>query len=109
MSPQRTALLVVLVALSLLGNVVFGGLHYLRGMDLDISRQEVAGLQDDREILMQLMPVLRPSTSATELVDAIRARYPNEQVNVRDARVQWRLFHFDFDGAGKLVAVRWSS
>ena len=109
MSPQRTALLVVIATLSLLGNAVLGGLYYLRGMDVEIYRQEVAGLVDDREILMRLMPMLRPGISNTELAAAIHSRYPGEQVNLRDTQVQWRLFHFWFDNAGKLVDVQWSS
>ena len=109
MSPRRTALLVVIVTLSLLGNAVLGGLYYLRGMDVEIYRQEVAGLADDREILMRLMPTLRPDISSSELAAAIHSRYPGEQVNLRDAQVQWRLFHFRFDTAGKLVDVQWSS
>jgi len=109
MSPQRTALLVVIVTLSLVGNAALGGLHYLRGMDVEICRQEVAGLADDREILMRLMPMLRPGISSTELAAAIHSRYPGEQVNLRDTQVQWRLFHFRFDDAGKLVDVQWSS
>ena len=109
MSPQRTALLVVIVTLSLVGNAALGGLHYPRGMDVEICRQEVAGLADDREILMRLMPMLRPGISSTELAAAIHSRYPGEQVNLRDTQVQWRLFHFRFDDAGKLVDVQWSS
>ena len=109
MSPQRTALLVVIATLSLLGNAVLGGLYYLRGMDVEIYRQEVAGLVDDREILMRLMPILRPGISNTELAAAIHSRYPGEQVNLGDMQVQWRLFHFRFDNAGKLVDVQWSS
>ncbi len=109
MSPKRTALLAVILTLSLLGNAVLGGLYYLRGMDVEIYRQEVAGLADDREILIRLMPALRPGISSTELAAAIHSRYPGEQVNLSDTQVQWRLFHFRFDTAGKLVDVQWSS
>jgi len=109
MSPQRTVLLIVVVALSLLGNGVLGGLYYVRGMDLQISREEIAGLEGDREILMRLIPAVRPGISSAELAAAIRSRYPGEQVNLGDAQIQWRMFHFRFDDAGKLVDVQWSS
>ena len=109
MFPQRTVLLIVVVALSLLGNAVLGGLYYLRGVDLQMSREDVAGLEGEREILMRLIPVVRPGISSAELAAAIRSRYPGEQVNLEDAEIQWRLFHFRFDDAGKLVDVQWSS
>ncbi len=109
MSLQRTVLLIVVVALSLIGNAVLGGLCYLRGMDLQISREDIEGLEGDREILMRLIPVVRPGISSAELAAAIRSRYPGEQVNLGDAQIQWRLFHFRFDDAGKLVDVQWSS
>ena len=109
MSPKRTVLLIGVIALSLLGNAVLGGLYYIRGMDLQMSREDIVGLQGEREILMRLIPVVRPGISSAELAAAIRSRYPGEQVNLGGADIQWRLFHFRFDDAGKLVDVQWSS
>jgi hypothetical protein len=109
MTPQRPVLLIVVVALSLLGNAALGGLYYLRGVDLQMSQEEIAGLQGDREILMRLIPIVRPGISSAELAAAIRSQYPGELVNLGGAQIQWRLFHFQFNDAGKLVDVRWSS
>ncbi|HXI34705.1 MAG TPA: hypothetical protein VNH63_11525, partial [Gemmatimonadales bacterium] len=63
----------------------------------------------ERDLLMTLLPALRPRVSMPELAAQLRSRYPGEQVNIGGAEVQWRLFHFWFDRSGRLEQVQWGS
>src|SRR5437879_470607 len=109
MAIPRAPILIVVLALSLLGNVFLGGRYYLKAADADLYREAATGREEERDFLMRLIPGLGPSVSKAQLAAEIRSRYSREQVNVLDTEVQWRLFHFWFGAAGKLVDVRWGS
>jgi len=104
-----TGRLIVLLTISLLLNGVLGVLHYLQKQDTAFWRESEHDTRKDNEILMALIPVVRPSVSRAELATELRSRYPGEDVNVGPKQVQWRLFHFWFDEQGRLVEVQWSS
>ena len=106
---RRGRLLVLALSLSLVGNAGLGGLLYLKSQDAALAADDAAARATERDLLMTLLPALRPRISRSELAAELRSRYPGEQINIGNTEVQWRLFHFWFDRSGRLENVQWGS
>lgn len=78
-------------------------------IDLDISRDAEAARRVERDNLMRLLPEIGQNISKEQLASIIRKQYPNEEINIVESHVQWRLLHFWFDRDGKLESVQWGS
>ena len=106
---RRGLVVVLALSLSLAGNTVLGCLLYLKSQDAVLASDDAAARAAERDLLMTLLPALRPRVSSSELAAELRSRYPGEQINIDSTEVQWRLFHFWFDRSGRLENVQWGS
>ena len=69
----------------------------VNGASYSITKEIGEGYADERDIIIKLIPEIRPTITKTELIKLLKLKYSNEPVNVLEDHVQWRFFHFSFN------------
>ena len=109
MPTTRNIILPIILGLSVLVNIGLAFVLYAGSMEIALLRDDANALRDERELLLALVPQLKPRISKSELLLALRRLHPGEKANDIGDHIQWRLFQFWFDKRGDLETVRWSS
>jgi hypothetical protein len=110
MTPTKPNVLLTILLVAALGASGYLALqNFLLHTDIDWYREAEIGRRAERDFLMELAPEVAQNMSKQRLVSIIKKKYPNEEVNVLEDQVQWRLFHFWFDKNAKLETIQWGS
>lgn len=76
-----------------------------KSFDLAFTKELSDTYANQRNIVLELIPKLKPEISKTELIELIKNKYPNETINVLESHIQWRLFSFWFEN-GRISVVQ---
>ena len=69
----------------------------IKDIELSIAHEESEATNVQRQLILKLIPKLKPNVSINELESIIKKEYPNETTNIIGNSLQWRLFRFDYN------------
>ncbi len=78
---------------------------HINSVSHSITKEIAEGYANERDIIIKLIPEIKPKITQAELIKLIKIKYPNEPVNVLEDQIQWRLFHFSFNKNNVLSKV----
>src|SRR5689334_4781911 len=92
--------------LSIAASIVLVELIHLAAAN---ALQEARAEAEERDRLLAFIPLLGPSLSQPELVEAVGPAFPGEKPDLAQGEVQIRLYHFWFGKDGRLQGVQYGS
>jgi hypothetical protein len=69
----------------------------LKDIDIKMAQESSQSYIYQRNLLLELIPELKPKITKNELKNYIKKKYPSEPVNVIENHIQWRLYQFWFE------------
>ena len=68
-----------------------------KDIEINISKELSTSYAYQRNLITELIPILKPQITKTELKEYLKSKYTNEPVNELENLIQWRLYHFWFE------------
>lgn len=100
---------VVPFILLILLNIIFYIDNYKKSKEIDIYIDEMKELSKTNQILMDLVPTMKPMVKRDELFNVIKEKYKNEKINVSEDHIWWRSFQFWFSIEDKIIKITYGS
>lgn len=91
----------IITVIALLVSIYFNISQFIeneiKDIDINMAKESSETYANQRKLLSELIPELKPKITKNELENHIKKKYPSEAVNVLENHIQWRLYHFWFE------------
>ena len=96
---KRNILIASLMALlaSVYFNISLSIENEMKNIDIRLAKESADTYAAQRNLLIELIPEIKPKITKAELTEHIKMKYPDEVINVTDSHIQWRLYQFWFE------------